>query len=192
MKTPKLKSWLGIAHRVGSVLCYFIMKSNCQVITRTTFQPISQLDKDKGEIISEENPNINDNGPVINQHAKFYLQDEEWYYEESFGFKEAIVDDVDNHEDDIHDEFVGAKVILPNVVCIESEKVVRRKRDNEGNIIGERSNNLLRDTSTYEVKFSSGKIQEVMSNKLSKCMMDQCDMEGHKYLILHSILNHRK
>jgi hypothetical protein len=35
-----LGSWLGFAHTVGQALCYFILRSNGQVITRTTVQPI--------------------------------------------------------------------------------------------------------------------------------------------------------
>ena len=31
-----------------------------------------------------------------------------------------------------------------------------------------------------------------MSNKLAVCMMDQCDVEGHKHLVLRSILDHRQ
>jgi hypothetical protein len=33
--------WLGVAHRVGQALCYWVLTSNGQVIARTTIQKLS-------------------------------------------------------------------------------------------------------------------------------------------------------
>ena len=33
---PVVGRWLGVSHRIGSALCYFILKSNGQVDSRTT------------------------------------------------------------------------------------------------------------------------------------------------------------
>ena len=41
---PCLGRWLGVSHRVGSVLCYHVLKSNGKIESRTTVQHITQDD----------------------------------------------------------------------------------------------------------------------------------------------------
>ena len=41
---PCLGRWLGFFHRVGSVLCYHILKSNGKVESRTTVQHVTRDD----------------------------------------------------------------------------------------------------------------------------------------------------
>jgi hypothetical protein len=40
----KLGKWLGVAHRVGQALCYYILTRNGQPIVRSTVQPISAVE----------------------------------------------------------------------------------------------------------------------------------------------------
>jgi hypothetical protein len=37
---------VGVAHRVGQALCYYILNENAQVIVRSTIQPISKEEFD--------------------------------------------------------------------------------------------------------------------------------------------------
>ena len=39
-KEPKIGRWLGIAHRVGSALCYWILSNKGNIYARTTVQPL--------------------------------------------------------------------------------------------------------------------------------------------------------
>ena len=41
---PRLGRFLGVAHRIGSALCYWILKSNGQVLARTTVQHVTDDD----------------------------------------------------------------------------------------------------------------------------------------------------
>ena len=41
---PKLARWLGVSHRVGSALCYFVIKANGQIESRTTVQHVTKDD----------------------------------------------------------------------------------------------------------------------------------------------------
>ena len=66
-------------------------------------------------------------------------------------------------------------------------KIINRKRDHEGNLVGKRSNDSLANTAVYEVEFTSGEIREYMANTLVEAMMADCDEEGKKYLLLESI-----
>lgn len=109
-------------------------------------------------------PTLEDDGPIINrnQNAPFYLQDDKWYDKETFEFMSPVVKDIEEYDEDAYGGLVGASTMLPNTGELQPVKFIRRKRDNEENIIGKKSNNPLQDTSLCKVDFSSGKIKEYM------------------------------
>ena len=43
-ENPLIGRWLGVAHRVGSDMCYWILKSNGHVLARTTVQHVPEID----------------------------------------------------------------------------------------------------------------------------------------------------
>ena len=80
---PKIGRWLGIAHEVGSPLCYWILKKNGQVIPRSTVQPLT------ADLMQEHREEINEFNDVI----------KEKYGE--FDSKAITVFDLDDMEDPI-------------------------------------------------------------------------------------------
>jgi len=42
--------WLGVAHRVGSQLCYYVLKQNGEVIARTTVQRVTNVEMTTREV----------------------------------------------------------------------------------------------------------------------------------------------
>jgi hypothetical protein len=55
-----------------------------------------------------------------------------------------------------YDEYLTAEVLLPNMGQMAKAKLVGRKRDADGNLIGLRNANPLLDTRQYEVEFADG------------------------------------
>ena len=48
---PVLGRWLGVSHRIGSAMCYWVVKCNGQVLSRITVQHVStELDMKQGAI----------------------------------------------------------------------------------------------------------------------------------------------
>ena len=41
---PRLGRWLGVAHRVGSDMCYWVINENGDVLARTTVQHVPEID----------------------------------------------------------------------------------------------------------------------------------------------------
>ena len=41
-KNPNLRRWLGVSHRIGSSLCYWILNDIVTVLARTTVQHVTQ------------------------------------------------------------------------------------------------------------------------------------------------------
>ena len=52
--------------------------------------------------------------------------------------------------------YVNANVMLPLGDSLSRGRVVERKRDAEGNVMGNANDNPIRDTRQYVVKFDSG------------------------------------
>ena len=70
--------------------------------------------------------------------------------------------------------------------------VGRRKLDDEGKDVGNMKNNPLLDTITYEVEFDESTTEVLTANIISKNILAQVDEEGHRQMLLDSIIDHRQ
>jgi hypothetical protein len=70
--------------------------------------------------------------------------------------------------------------------------VIGRKRDADGNPIGQRNSNSVLDTRVYEVSFLDGHVEEYAANVIADCLYSQTDDEGNQFLILLEIVDHKK
>ena len=76
---------------------------------------------------------------------------------------DEVVDNTDlRAQADTYDQFIGAKVSLPDEHGRTAMgRVVKRVRDNKGNAIGNETSNPLTNTSRYEVEFPDGHTEEL-------------------------------
>jgi hypothetical protein len=64
------------------------------------------------------------------------------------------IDDIkEEHDVDTYDKYVGDHVRVPIGDEIRSGKVVRRKRELDGTMMGRANANSMLDTRTYEIEF---------------------------------------
>ena len=75
---------------------------------------------------------------------------------------------------------------------MQSAKVANRKRELDGSFKGKAHANPILDTRTYEVEFPDGQTAEFAANVIAESMYTQCDTEGNQYLLMKSIIDHRK
>jgi hypothetical protein len=68
------------------------------------------------------------------------------------------------------------RVPIGDDIC--SFKVVWRKRELDGTVIGRANANSMLDTRTYEVEFPDGRSDEYTANVIAETMYAQCDSEG--------------
>ena len=68
---------------------------------------------------------------------------------------------------------------------------MKRVRDNEGNAVGVSTENILTNTSLYEVEFPDGHVEELQYNIIAENMMSQVESEGHHWQLLLEISDHR-
>ena len=67
-----------------------------------------------------------------------------------------------------------------------------RKRDVDGNPTGTANVNPILDTRDYVITFDDGDVTELTANLIAESMYEQCDPNGNQYVLLDSIIDHRR
>lgn len=104
----------------------------------------------------------------------------------------VVIPEADTYDDDSYHKFISAHVIIPTAGEAKKGKVLRRKRDKDGNLIGTANSNPILDTSVYEVEFDDGHIEAFAANAIAEAIYAQVDDEGNIYDILDEITDHKK
>ena len=82
-------------------------------------------------------------------------------------------------------------IVFPKEDRIDREKVVRHKREINGNPIGRKNQNPILDTCQYEEDFTDGEVTELTSNVIDERMYAQCDKYGNAIFLLDSFVDYR-
>ena len=198
---PQIGRWLGVAHRVGSDMCYWVLKSNGNVLSRTTVQHIPELDLRKDDVKNrlEEYDRVVE-GRLM--EGNFVLPDEHGMRLEDIDLDEESDDDKKQQKEEIpeqdeftpdsYDQYLGAELLLPYGDQMITGRVTKRARGQDGNPIGIRNTNPLLDTREYTVEFTDGSTAEYTANIIAENLFSQVDSEGRQYLLLKEIVDHRK
>ena len=205
----KIGRWLGIAHRVGSDMTYWILTRAGHVIARSTVQHItvtnmatdairdrvSAFDADLLIRLNDDNFQLDHPNPV------FYLQDDVY-------FDDAAADDIPSdaeygdmnqpakrHADEIEfetfDQYLNSEFMFNKDGETAMAKVVKRARDNNGNPIGKRNANPLLDTCEYDCELEDGSLMRYHANVIAENIFAQCDDKGRRHAVLAEIVDHK-
>ncbi|MGH3054508.1 MAG: reverse transcriptase domain-containing protein, partial [Gaiellaceae bacterium] len=195
--------WLGIAHDVGQAMCYWILKSNGQVVARTTVRPLSDdetkdpLEKEKrveftksvtefigefdGELIYNEQPLDEPEQPeLLTVHTDDH--------------GEALVTSEEERPPEVQlgsDPLVNAELILPRGDSHEMGTIVGRKRDEDGHLVGRKHLMPNLDSRVYRVRFSDGNEEDFVYNQIAEHITMHVDTEGNQYRLFKAIVDHR-
>ena len=156
-----LRRWLGVAHRVGQALCYWILPVSGVPIARLTVQPISKDDRATKEVIDElasYNMSI----------AVFFAKKNQKYpsldMEETQGLTTDIFDmecakhavnqyepessmsEAESYDKESFDKLLSAHMLLSRGEGVEHGKVIGRKHDQDGCPVGQRNTIPLLNT----------------------------------------------
>jgi hypothetical protein len=69
---------------------------------------------------------------------------------------ESTTSDFDDISDEAYDSFISAQALLPRGDEQEVAKVLKKRRDEHGNLVGTYNMNPLLDSRVYEFEFSDG------------------------------------
>ena len=216
--TPELGRWLGVSHRVGKAMSYWILPVSGIPVSCVTVQRLTTLQKQMDtykQRMTEfqakmdrrwSNPEgieavaMPEAGDQERRHVLSLAQEDEEFIEE---FRRVIqdhdlkdVDDIglEDHELGTTDPYVGMELALrPNEEeAAQRARVKRRSVDDEGKPLGTPSNNPLTDTRKYDVEFVDGRLQVLSANIIAENLLAQVDDEGQRHILLDEIIDHRK
>jgi hypothetical protein len=104
-------------------MCYFILKANGQVESRSTVQPMTVLKmqcKDLKQRLEEFDRQVNEwlaDANFIIQHQVengFFIEDADVDEDDEFEFEEpSPIPEADDFTPDAYDDFIGAELLIP-------------------------------------------------------------------------------
>lgn len=112
-------------------------------------------------------------------------------YQDDFEGTHDHTDDIDDATPEYKDLYIGAEVKLSVQGEPKSGKVVRRARTDAGELYGRANDNPILDSRAYDVDFGDGDVRPFTANVIAENMYAQSDFEGHKLMLLESIVDHK-
>jgi len=205
----RIGRWIGVAHNIGQALCFWILPKSGAPIARTTVKAITaaemQTDVVKEELIAYDNminrklgdQSISDSDlpfEIGSADLQKALADADYEDDGKYDPQEPEAErpDLDDLSEEVLDNLLSAEVVLPKDGLQFIGKVVGRKRDSNGELIGRANSNPILDTRVYKVEFPDGTINEYSANILSEAIYSQVDPEGNRFLLLKEIVDHEK
>jgi len=201
-QTKHLVRWLGVAHRVGQAMCYWLLPISGVPIVRTTIESITQTDLMTENIKSQLSAfDLEIDRKIRNQadqpaSFRLYREDEDDTedlddYGQTPMDPKALQPDIDNIPDNVFDDPLLTEPILPREGQSIRAKIVGRKRDRSGNLIGRYNPNPFLNTRIYTAEFPDGHVQEYSANAVIEAIYDQVDEEGYDQRLFWEIIDHR-
>jgi hypothetical protein len=189
--------WLGVSHRVGTALCYWVLTRKGSVLLRLTVQNVTEL-----KMHIDENKKLFDDIDIeikrkmeSGAHAiellpnMLYLEDEPADEPDCFN-DGGFVPDVDNV--DRYDEYIRAKLMFDFMGDdVARGRVIKRAKGEDGQPLGTRNVNPILDTRMYTVQLSDGSHCELSANIIAENLYAQVNEQGHQQLIFWEIIGHR-
>jgi hypothetical protein len=204
---PDSKEWLGRDLRptidIGPAMSGKVLKINGEVMFRVSvrglaLEEIQIPDEQKTRQEYDESIKVK-LGKGMQDHefkldpdfADFMTPTHDYYEDKKEpAFEMPDIDNLDEHDVDTYDQYVGASMQLSIGDKVQTGKVTGRKLGLDGVARGKASANPILDTRTYNVEFPDGRSEEYTANVIAENMYAQCDEEGNQFLMLQDIVGH--
>ena len=196
-----LGKYLGPSFDIGPAMCAKFLKENGEVVHRSTYRPLTKDELESPKIkddMTRFNQAINDRhgegityedtkDPILKDYMTPHLS----RYEDDHGGGLEHAPDEEEIDASTYDQYVNAEVLLPHGGKMATGKVVGRKRDHEGNLIGKHNPYPILDTRVYEVEFPDGSEASYAANVIAENMYAMCDTNGNQHLLMDEIVDHK-
>ena len=210
MGETKMGRWLGVSHKTGSLMSFWVLTPSCRVVSRTSVQRITNL-----ELQEETNKRqmttfddavkeyLRDYNHVLNDGGK--SEPYNWSthpFEDDPDFQEEFDNAVNNPEakeadelfpPDTYDQYLQMELALPQGDSLEPQlaKVTKRLKDANGIPIGMADQNPLLDTRMYEVEFADGEKASLVANYMVENLFAQVYDKGNRQVLMNEIIDYR-
>jgi hypothetical protein len=205
----KIGRWLGVSHRIGTLMSFWVLTSSGKVLSRTTVQRVTQLEAQLEEnktrmksFTDQLTERIGGNDIVVAQDedGNVTLEVDDWddpafepEFVQEFGrtindptVKEA---DQDFTPDSFDDTYLNMELALPRDGGeVQFGRVVKRMRDKDGLPIGTANDNPILDSRLYEVEFQDGYKTSLAANAIAENLFAQIDDEGNRHVVIYPVI----
>ena len=213
--TTEIGRWIGVSHRVGQLMSYWVLPSSGIPISCTTVQKVTEAEMSTDEFKQKMDKFNHKVESKIGDHVKAaeiptsqmanvpqdMILDMEHEDDEFFTqFNKAINDPSLKEADDFNEEYgkedpyIGMNLGLPRGPDDELQhaKVKKRVIDDDGVPVGISNKNPLLDMRQYEVEYVNGESEIMTANLIAENIISQTDDEGHVHKMLDEIEDHRR
>ena len=210
MGETKMGRWLGVSHKTGSLMSFWVLTPSCRVVSRTSVQRITNLElqeeTNKRRTTAFDNAvkeYLRDYNHVLNDGGKSEPYDWSIHpFEDDPDFQEEFDDAVNNPEvkeadelftPDTYDQYLQMELALPQGDNLEPRmaKVTKRLKDASGIPIGMANQNPLLDTRMYEVEFADGEKASLAANYIAENLFAQVDDDGNSQVLMNEIIDYQ-
>ena len=207
----KLVHWLGVSHRIGSLMSYWVLSQKGNVISHTTVSQVNnlemQLDSTKSHL-QEFNTAIidrlNDKAHIIIEGGEVSTYDwSDHPFDEDIDFVEEFHSVISNSEikeadeeftpDTYDDRYLNMELTVPRGDNPNPQyaKVTKRLRDADGIPIGTVNENPIVDSRMYEVEDQDGTKASLAANYIAENLFAQVDQEGNRHILRDDLIYYR-
>ena len=200
--------WLGVSHRTGGLMAYWILVQNGSIISRTTVQRVTNLEMQvqdnfrafeefDASIIShfkEGTFDINGSKPRPEDWSEILEFDPDFKeeFDKVFSSEDVPEADVEFTPEVGDDTYLNMEVAIPrNGPGPEFAKVTKRLRDANGLPIGVANDNPILDSRMYEVEYSDDYRASMSANAIAQNLFASIDEEGNRHVLFSEIVDHR-
>ena len=207
----RLCRWIGPANNIGQAFCSFILIDNGEYISRSSViplteselhQPETKLQMSKfDEAICEKMGNhrqaIFDPNKPEAIYTNLFEYDDDSPNEVPYGneLRDEIPHEINEPYIIALDEYIGTKVVVPgSTPGVEPvlATIKGRKRDHNGNPVGQSHQNPILDTRIYQLEFPDGRVEEYGMNVIAEHLYSQVDEHGYDTGIFLEIIDFRR
>ncbi len=93
---------------------------------------------------------------------------------------------------EVGDNYLNAEISVPRGGTLSKGHVTAQKRDKDSNPVGLANAKSILDTREYTFTFDDGDETVMSANLIAKAMYAQCDPDGNQYVLLDSIIDHKR
>ena len=192
--------WLGVSHKIGQLMSYWILNVSGHVFSCTDVQRLTRLEQETSEIrttMDTFNAKIEQTFDVevfdltdqTSHIGRWNMLSVDQFDEEFAEEMNRVIDDnrLPHAYDDIplpthnDDPYLNMEIGLTrgDDGALHHAIIKRRKLDTDGNAVGTSNNNPLLDLQQYKVEFLDGTIEILTANIIAENLLAQVDEEGH-------------
>jgi hypothetical protein len=198
-----LGKYLGPSIDVGPAMTSRVMKANGKFTNRSTVRNLTSKEHVNAALFWEQEQflasveerwgpktTVKDLGPDVLNLVPDPENTDPWEDDDGPSFPE--LDDELGAAEAAGDFLVNSEVLLPVGNSQELARVLRRKRDANGQVVGSAHPNPELDSRVYQVHFPDGRTEELAANVIAEAVYAQCDADGNQYVLLDAIVDYHK